>query len=144
MNQEEFNKLNFPVVKSTVGAVILQENKILLTKRSQNLNLESGKWCLPGGHIDIGETAIEAIKREVKEETNLEVIKVSFFNYYDEFLPQLKAHSVTLLFECQTIGEPKISNEVSEIKWLGKEEALKLDLAFKHKEILEDYFNGKL
>ncbi|WP_366248925.1 NUDIX domain-containing protein [Terribacillus aidingensis] len=52
-----------------VSAVICNDQQILLQQRSDN-----GKWSLPGGNVDIGESVLEAIKREVKEETGLEVI----------------------------------------------------------------------
>ncbi|MEC0304238.1 NUDIX domain-containing protein [Terribacillus saccharophilus] len=52
-----------------VSAVIRNEQQILLQQRSDN-----GKWALPGGNVDCGESVLEAIKREIREETGLEII----------------------------------------------------------------------
>lgn len=125
-------------VKVTVGCVIEKDGKILLALR----NHEPFKncWCLPGGHIDYGETAIDAVKREVKEETGLQ-IKPRFFGYYDEISKDIKWHAVVLIFVSGCSGEIKIQEkEVKDIGWFEKEETFKLPLAFVHKEVLEDYF----
>lgn len=138
---KEFNKLNFPVVKTTVGCILIKDNKILLTKR--NIPPEKDKWCIPGGHIDIGETAIDAIKREVKEETNLEIENLKFWCYWDEFMPKIMNHSLVLIFQGNPKGEEKINNESSEYGWFNYEEISNLDLAFKYRDIFAKYFNNK-
>lgn len=61
----------------TCGAIIEKKGKILLTKR--NVEPYKNYWCLPGGHIEWGEKAEEAIRREVKEETGLD-FKPKFFS----------------------------------------------------------------
>ncbi len=137
---KEFNKVNFPVVKAAVETLIIKGNKILLTKR--NVNPEKDKWCIPGGHIDIGETPEEAIIREIKEETDL-IIKPQFLTYYNAYLPSLKVHALVLLFVCNPKGEIKINEESSEFGWFTKEEALKLNLAFNNKDIIIKYFQEK-
>ena len=59
-----------------VGPLIFNdENEILLIK-SPKFN---GKYIVPGGHIEIGETMEEALKREIKEETNLDIKDIEFF-----------------------------------------------------------------
>ncbi len=125
-------------VKATVGAIIERNKKILLTKR----NHEPFKdyWCIPGGHIDFGEEPEQAIKREVKEETNLKVKSLKFFGYYSEIHKEINWHAVVLAFICKTEGNVKICpKEVKDYKWFGKEEVLKQELAFEHKKILADY-----
>ncbi|EKD76076.1 MAG: ADP-ribose pyrophosphatase, partial [uncultured bacterium] len=51
-----------------VDAVIVKDNKVLLTKRALTLR-EGGKWAVPGGYVERDETALEAVMREVLEET---------------------------------------------------------------------------
>jgi nucleoside triphosphatase len=61
----------------TVGALILNGNKQILLARS---NKWKNRYTLPGGHIELGETMEEALRREVKEETGLEVKPIRFLN----------------------------------------------------------------
>jgi len=125
-------------VKTTAGVIIKKKNKILLIKRA--VKLFRNKWCLPGGHIEANETAIQAAKREIKEETNLSLRNLKFFNYYDEHFPHLNHHAVVLIFTAKPIGKIKTNEEVSDYKWCNKKEALSLPLAFNHKKIIEQYF----
>ncbi|MFH1802846.1 MAG: NUDIX hydrolase [archaeon] len=143
INPKEFNINEFTPVKATVGAIIEENRKVFLTKRSHTMEKESGKWCIPGGHIEISETAEEALKREVKEETNLSLRNIKFLGYQDEYLPKLKVHAINLIFSAGPYGKESLSNEVSEEKWFTKEETQKLDLAFKDKEIIKRFFNPK-
>lgn len=140
----EFNKTKSPAVKGVVGIIIEKDGKVLITKRSANMEKEPGKWCFPGGHIDIGETALTAAKREAKEETGFTVKDVKFIRYYDEFLPQIKTHSLLLMFHAAGFsGKPNKNAEVSLQKWIGKNDVKKINFAFIHKKIAEDFFKGK-
>jgi 8-oxo-dGTP diphosphatase len=125
-------------VKTTVGCIIEKDGKILLTLR--NIEPFKDHWCLPGGHIDFGETPEEAVKREIKEETGLD-IKPRFFDYYNEFYEKMGWHAIVLMFYAKAEGEiKKDKEEVKEVKLFSKKEIFKLRLAFEHKRVLEDYF----
>ncbi|MCK4428766.1 MAG: NUDIX domain-containing protein [Candidatus Aenigmarchaeota archaeon] len=122
------------MVKTTVGAIIERDGKILLTKR--NVKPFKGCWCIPGGHIEENETAAEAVRREVKEEVGLDFEPI-FFKYFDEILPEIKWHAIVLVFKGKFSGEVKTNEEVSEYKWVSLEESKNLKLAFRLKDILE-------
>lgn len=67
-----------PIMCTGVGAIIYnKEGKILLQKRS-----DSGQWGNPGGAMELGETVLETLKREIKEETSLEIENPEFFAIY--------------------------------------------------------------
>ena len=51
---------------------INDNNKILLVKRSSSSRTESGTWSRPGGQVEFGETVEEAVRREIKEETDVD------------------------------------------------------------------------
>lgn len=124
--------------KVTCGAIVRKGNKILLTKR--NIPPYKDYWCLPGGHVEWEEKVIEAIKREVKEETGLS-FKPKFFRYYDEIIPKIKWHAVSLFFIGDARGKIKIKNkEVKGFKWFSKKEIRRLKLAFLNNQALKDYF----
>ncbi|MFM8269703.1 MAG: NUDIX domain-containing protein [Pseudomonadota bacterium] len=65
------------------NAAILKNGKILLTRRSAQIR-EGGKWCLPGGHVELGEKWVTAMTREVFEETGLIVKKSCLLGMYSD------------------------------------------------------------
>ena len=137
INPEKYNKVSFPVVKAGATCILEKDNKILLGKR--NINPEKGKWGLPGGHIDVGETAVESIRREVKEETGLKIKNLNFLFYHDEFLPKLLAHNLALVFHGIPEGKEKINSEVTEQKWFSTSEIKKINLSFEHGKMIDRY-----
>lgn len=115
----------------TVGALIVNnEGKILLVK--------SHKWfdnyTLPGGHIEVGETAIEAVKREVKEEVGLNVDVGNMLLMQEAiFAPEFykKRHFIFIDFACRSLnGQVKLDqDELQDYTWVypGAAYNLKLD-----------------
>ena|SRR3989344_4877955 len=125
--------------RACAAAVIRRHGNILLTRRSLPL-IEGGKWCLPGGKIKFGERAEEGLRRELKEEIGFNVRKAKFLFYHDEFVPRLKLHALVLVFLVDIAGDARLNWEVSELKWFGRKEIEKLDMAFTHKDILIKFF----
>ena len=64
-----------------VAAVMVRDGKLLLIKRG--VEPSKGKWSVPGGRVEWGETLIEAVKREVREETGLEIEVGEVAGVYD-------------------------------------------------------------
>ena len=123
---------------ATVAAIITnKDGEILLTRR--NIEPFKGQWCLPGGHIDENEKALDAVIREAKEETGLD-FKAEFLSYSDEIFPEYNWHAVVLVFAGRGKGELAAQErEVTEIDWFSLDEARSLPLAFVHNEILDEY-----
>ncbi len=141
INKEEFNRTRHVNVKAAVAAIIERKGKILITKRISDV--ENGKWSLPGGHLEIGESAEDGAIREVKEETGLELNKVKFLFYWDEILPRIKTHAIILVFYADARDDAGLSDEVSEIAWISENDMDKHEFAFEHEKIIRKYFEEK-
>lgn len=123
--------------RATVGAIMVKEGKVLLQLR--NHRPFEGRWGFPGGHIEKGETAKEAVIREIKEETGLE-LKPEFFCYSDEICPEEGWHALAIMFTGAAGGKERPDpKEVKELRWVPLEEAAGMGLAFRHSRVLESY-----
>jgi 8-oxo-dGTP diphosphatase len=129
------------MTKATVTAVIAKgtdRTTFLLTRR--NVMPFKGAWCLPGGHIDPGETARAAVIREVAEETGLVFADPQYLCYSDEIFPEFNFYAVALAFYGTASGTISLTpDEVQESGWFSLEEALSMPLAFNHAEIVRSY-----
>jgi len=114
----------------TVGALVFNAAGEALMVRTQKW---SGLWGIPGGKIKFGETSPEALRREIKEETNLEIAEVEFVLAQDcvrsrEFYRE--AHFVLLNYTCRVAGpcEVRLNEEAQEFRWVPPEQALQMAL----------------
>jgi phosphoglycolate phosphatase len=115
---------------STVGGLIYNAKGEVLMLRTHKW---SNKWGIPGGKIKWGETSEAALKREIKEETNLKVMDIRFVLVQDcihsrEFYRD--AHFVLLNYTCRVTGKEdvKLNHEAQEFQWLTPVAAMKLKL----------------
>ena len=103
----------------TVGALIFNaEDQLLLVKTHK----WKGNYTIPGGHVELGERLVEALKREVNEETGLELIHGEFlchqeFVYDDTFWE--KRHFIFFDFVCRVReGRVNLNDEAQEFVWV--------------------------
>jgi 8-oxo-dGTP diphosphatase len=111
-------------------------DKFLLLKRSNKVKRFTNLWDFPGGRHDKGETPAQALVREIKEETNLDVEvseEIKNVNYKDDGWDLLFYYFEPKILQ----GELKLSDEHLEPKWFTKEELIKLKL---HPSVLA-FFN---
>ncbi len=120
----------------TVDAVIVHNNGIVLIKRRNEPF--KGHYALPGGFVEYGETVEEALVREAKEETGLEVKPVKLVGVYSGPDRDPRGHTVTVAFLCIGEGELKAGDDAREVFVFPWKEAMRLPLAFDHREILKD------
>lgn len=104
------------------------EGRILLLRRTDGDNL----WSFPGGMMEPGEGAVDAVKREVREEIGLEVEPVTLIGAYTSpayafaYPNGDQVQPVTLFFECQVVGgelQPDLK-EIVEARYFGPEDEL--------------------
>ncbi len=104
-----------------VGAIILDGNKILLEKRKNAPG--KGKWSIPGGLVELGERVEQAVIREVKEETGLEVIEPRLVDIVDHISLDekgaVKYHFVIIDYLVTVkSGKPKAASDADALKWV--------------------------
>lgn len=113
---------------------------IIYNEKGEILLIQCPKWAdywhIPGGHIELGETGEEALKREVREETGLEIDNIEFIGWQDAIEPEgffKKKHFIFLDYCAKASGgEITKSREMEEYVWLEPEvalETLKIDPA---------------
>ncbi|MCK4361423.1 MAG: NUDIX hydrolase [Bacteroidales bacterium] len=124
-----------------VRAIITDDQKQVLILKRSSTDTGGTKWCLPGGKIEYGETAEEALKKEILEEVNLECISTDFL-FFIETLPgnYNEEHYITLIYECKVKGNLRINNESSDYYWLNKEDITKYSFAFYNDKAIVQYF----
>lgn len=126
----------------TVDAIIQNSNSILLVKRSKDPY--KNQFALPGGFVNEGETIEEAIKREVYEETSLEVHPIDILGVYSDPKRDPRGHIMTVVFIVLIIrGNPSAGDDAKEISWIPIEKISDIKVAFDHKLVIHDYLRWK-
>jgi 8-oxo-dGTP diphosphatase len=114
-----------------VGAIILDGNQILLEKRKNAPS--KGKWTVPGGLVELGESMEQAVIREVKEETGLEVYEprlVDVVNYISLGEKGAVQYHFVIIDYLVTVkcGKPKAASDADALKWVPFSEVEEYDL----------------
>ncbi len=120
--------------------------KVLLTRRSDN-----GRWCLPGGGMDPGESAEETCVREALEETGLQVRVTKLVGIYTspnimvEYADGGRVQPVSFSFEAEVIGgELSLSDETTEYGYFSVNELDAVDLLEHHRQRIEDAMQNRV
>lgn len=123
-----------------VGAFILNENnELLLQKRAKPP--EKGYWCIPGGKLEMFETLENAVIRETKEETDLEIKVIKLMGVCDHIVENENTHWVAMSYLCKIEkGSPKIMepDKALDMKWFNLNN-LPDELTITAKKALENY-----
>ena len=105
-----------------VKAIIEKDNKILLLKRSEKYEHLSNAWDIPGGRINFGEEPKEGLKREIEEETGLQLKEIKQILDASTVFKNEEKHIVRITYLCTVEeGDPILSNEHTQIEWIPKE-----------------------
>jgi ADP-ribose pyrophosphatase YjhB (NUDIX family) len=108
-----------------VSAAIIRDGRILVAQRARGPAL--GIWTLPGGVVEAGETLVEALVREIMEETGMAIEPVALAGHREVLARddsgRLSRHFVILCFASRWIGgEPLLNEELSDARWLLPDE----------------------
>ena len=126
-----------PIV--TVGAIAFNGERVLLGQRGQEPN--KGRWSIPGGAIELGETARQAVEREVREECGAtvqadEVVEVLDILERDP-AGALRFHYVVIDFLCKVVsGELTPGDDAADVRWVRPDELEALNVLPRARDII--------
>ena len=95
--------------------------------------------ALPGGFVDVGESVEDALRREMKEETNLDVQISSLLGVYSDPKRDPRFHTASVVYVARAQGQPKGGDDAKEAKLYRLEEIPLDQLVFDHGKIIKDY-----
>jgi 8-oxo-dGTP diphosphatase len=122
-----------------VGAIIIEKGRVALVRRGHP-PLE-GKWSIPGGVLEVGETLRKAVVREALEETGLTIEPGELLGVFERVLPddqgRFQYHYVLIDFLCRRLsGDLLAGDDADEVRWFGQGELEKLELARETEEVI--------
>jgi phosphoglycolate phosphatase len=128
---------------ATVGGLIFNPSGQVLMIRTKKW---SDLWGIPGGKIKYGETSLEALQRELKEETDLDVTGMEFVLVQDSIRSKefyRDAHFVLLNYTCRcpADSEVRLNDEAQEFRWMNPRDALSLPLNQPTRILIEAVLN---
>lgn len=133
-----------------VGGVIVDRGRAVLIRRGTEPLL--GQWSIPGGTIEIGETIEEAVRRELREETGLDVRVLELIELFDRIYLENggspsqekrkpRYHYVIADYLCELVGgEPRAGSDVTDLAFAREEELPQFHLTEKATSILKKAF----
>jgi 8-oxo-dGTP diphosphatase len=125
-----------------VGAVVIRDGRVLLIRRGKEPL--RGRWLVPGGTVELGETLEEAVVREIREETALEVSPLEVLTVFDRIDRQegrVLYHYVIVDYLCEYLsGEPQAGSDAEAVALVAIQDLAAYDLPPKALEVVMDGF----
>jgi 8-oxo-dGTP diphosphatase len=98
-----------------VGALVVEDGQLLLIRRGRGAGF--GRWSVPGGRVEPGETLAEAVVRELREETALDGVCDRFVGWVERISSDY--HYVIFDFAVTALpGEPRAGDDASDVRWV--------------------------
>lgn len=113
----------FNSCSATVGVIFNKKGELLVATRANEP--AKGTYDLPGGFVDMNETGEECMKREIKEETNLDVVGLKYLfsvpNLY--VYSGFEVHTLDMVYECEVedFDKLKANDDVNKLTFIGKD-----------------------
>jgi len=125
-----------------VGGVVVRDGRVLLIRRGKAPLY--GRWVVPGGTVELGETLEEALVREMEEETSLRVEPIEVLTVFDRIErdgERVVYHYVIVDYLCRWLsGEAKAGSDALDAAWATPEQLAGYDLPPKALEVVQDAF----
>ena len=121
-----------------VGGVVIRRNQVLLIRRARQPL--KGEWSIPGGLVELGEDLAAAVRRELKEETGLDVEPRGIIAVFDRIFREgrrVKYHYVIVDYVCRLQGgRLRPASDVLDARWVRREDLPQYKLTEKATEVI--------
>jgi mutator protein MutT len=126
-----------------VGGIILEGDRVLLVRRG-NEPLK-GSWSIPGGKLHLGEKLVDAVRREIREEVNLEVRVLDIVEVFERIMPdtngRIAYHYVLVDYLCEPLsGEMRAGDDAAEAEWVARRQFPSYQITEGTPEVIEKAF----
>ena len=114
-----------------VGALVIEDERILLVERGREPL--KGYWSLPGGAVETGERLEDALRREVREETGLDVAVVHLIEIFERIMPntdgRTEYHYILIDYICRPMGGTlQAADDANRAEWFREDEVAALKI----------------
>ena len=125
-----------------VGGVVIRDGMVLLIRRGKPPL--HGRWVVPGGTVELGESLEQALVREMREETGLEVVPLEVLTVFDRIErdgDRVVYHYVIVDYLCRWLGgEARAASDALEAAWAAMDDLPRYDLPQKALEVVQEAF----
>jgi 8-oxo-dGTP diphosphatase len=122
-----------------VGAIVFEGDRVLLVRRGKEPGL--GLWSIPGGAVRLGERLEDAVRRELREETGLDVRPLRIIHVVERILPEqgrIRYHYVIVDYLCTVdSGTLEAASDAQDARWFSPEELPGLGLSEETLRVIE-------
>jgi ADP-ribose pyrophosphatase YjhB (NUDIX family) len=118
-----------------VDCIVSVGTRVLLIHRRN----EPIGWALPGGFVECGESVEDAVRREVKEETGLDLADLRQFRVYSDPRRDPRGHTVSVVFSARGGGKPTAGDDADRYRMVDLDDLPESGMVFDHPRILREY-----
>ncbi len=127
-----------------VGGILVDRNRVLLVRRG--VEPLRGQWSIPGGAVEVGESLVDALTREIAEETGLQVRVLGLVEVLDRILHardgRVQYHYVLIDYLCQPVGGAlEAASDAAEVRWVERDKLSEYGLRSETREVIEKAFS---
>lgn len=128
-----------------VGVVVLRGDEVLLVQRGKAPN--KGQWSIPGGKQRLGETVMQAVHRELLEETGVKIKQAALLDVVDVIMPddngKIQYHYTLVDYQAEWLsGECRSGDDADAVKWVSFDELNSVGLLDKTRDIILKAFSN--
>jgi 8-oxo-dGTP diphosphatase len=128
--------------KLTVDAVVERDGKVLLIRRGREPF--RGRYALPGGFVESGETTEDAVLRELEEETGVRGRIVSLLCVRSDPARDPRGHTVSVVYVVEPGGREAVAgDDAAKVEWVEIDDSVLSGMAFDHAEIVKEFVRWK-